>query len=204
MNLKLTLLRHGQIEANVTGNWHGSTDSSLTEFGIKQAKETGQHLLSRAPFDRVFSSPLQRCMDTAKFATATQNVDIEKKPGIAEMSIGDWEGTPYKQLHHRHDFINRSTKDPDFAAPGGESINQVFNRFHTAVNSILASHADSKNILLVSHGAAIAIALAGLIDQDITKWQHYHFTNCSLTELIFNPTPRLGMCNSSAHLTRLG
>jgi len=204
VTLKLTLLRHGQIEANVEGNWHGSTDSPLTEFGIRQARETGRHLSKKTQFDKVFSSPLQRCMDTARFATATQNLEIEKVPGFAEMSIGEWEGTPYQELHLRYDFINQSTKDPDHSAPGGDSINQVFNRFDQALNSILASHSDSKSMLIVSHGAALAIALAGLVDHDITKWQKYHFTNCSLTELTLNPDPRLVLCNSSAHLTRLG
>ncbi len=204
MTLKLTLLRHGQIEANVKGNWHGSTDSALTEFGIKQAKETGRHLSQKTQFDKVFSSPLQRCMDTARLATATQNLEIEKVPGFAEMSIGEWEGTPYQDLHRRYDFINQSTKNPNYSAPGGDSINQVFNRFDKALNSILASHSDSKNILIVSHGAALAIAIAGLVDQDITKWQNYHFTNCSLTELTLSQAPRLVICNSSAHLTRLG
>ena len=204
MTLKLTLLRHGQIEANVKGNWHGSTDSALTEFGIKQAKETGRHLSQKTQFDKVFSSPLQRCMDTARFATATQNLEIEKVPGFAEMSIGEWEGTPYQDLHRRYDFINQSTKNPNYSAPGGDSINQVFNRFDKALSSILTSHSDSKNILIVSHGAALAIAIAGLVDQDITKWQNHHFTNCSLSELTLSPEPRLVICNSSAHLRRLG
>ena len=204
MNLKLTLLRHGQIEANVQGNWHGSTDSALTEFGIRQAKETGRHLSKTLPFDKVFSSPLQRCMDTAKHAIEKQHLDIKKLPGVAEMSIGEWEGMPYQELHRDHDFINQCTKDPKYSAPGGESINDVFDRFHSALESIWSSDVDSKNILIVSHGAALAIALAGLVDQDVTKWQNYHFTNCSLTELIFDPVPRLGICNSSAHLTRLG
>ena len=62
----------------------------------------------------------------------------------------------------------------------------------------------SQDILVVSHGAALAIALAGLVDGDITKWQNYYFSNCSLTELHLDPKPTLGQLNSSAHLASLG
>ena len=62
----------------------------------------------------------------------------------------------------------------------------------------------SQDILVVSHGAALAIALAGLVDGDITKWQNYYFGNCSLTELHLDPKPTLGQLNSSAHLASLG
>lgn len=204
MNLKIVLLRHGQIQANVDGLWHGSTDSPLTEFGVAQAKETGRHLSQQLPFDKVFSSPLQRCLDTARYASGQQIGNINRVPGFAEMSIGEWEGTPYSDLQTHHDFVNQSTKNLDYSAPGGESLNQVLDRFDKALTTIISSEVHLQNILIVSHGAVLAIALAWLIDGDLTKWQNYHFTNCSLTELIFDPQPRLTTCNSSAHLTRLG
>ena len=123
MNLKIMLLRHGQIQANVDGLWHGSTDSPLTEFGVAQAKETGRHLSQQLPFDKVFSSPLQRCLDTARYASGQQIGNINKVPGFAEMSIGEWEETPYSDLQTHHDFVNQSTKNLDYSAPGGESLN---------------------------------------------------------------------------------
>ena len=130
--------------------------------------------------------------------------DIEIVRGFAEMSIGDWEGTPYKLLMEKYDFINRSTLDVNYAAPKGESIQQVFTRFESALTSMPDNLELSQDILVVSHGAALAIALAGLVDGDITKWQNYYFSNCSLTELHLDPKPTLGQLNSSAHLASLG
>ena len=204
MKTRILLLRHGQIQANVDGHWHGSTDSVLTDFGIKQAKETGIFLERNANIGKVFSSPLQRCLHTAHYASGFDFEDIETLPGFAEMSIGDWEGTPYKLLAEKYDFINRSTLDLNYAAPQGESIQEVFHRFDNALTSIPDNLKLSQDILLVSHGAALAIALAGLIDGNIAKWQNYYFSNCSLTELYLDPKPRLGELNSSAHLASLG
>ena len=94
MKSRILLLRHGQIQANVDGHWHGSTDSALTDFGVRQAKETGSFLEKNANIGKVFSSPLQRCLHTAHHASGFDLEDIETVPGFAEMSIGDWEGTP--------------------------------------------------------------------------------------------------------------
>ena len=204
MRSRILLLRHGQIQANVDGHWHGSTDSVLTDFGVRQAKETGSFLEKNANIGKVFSSPLQRCLHTAHHASGFDLEDIEIVPGFAEMSIGDWEGTPYKLLAEKYDFINRSTFDVNYAAPKGESIQQVFTRFESALTSMPDNLELSQDILVVSHGAALAIALAGLVDGDITKWQNYYFSNCSLTELHLDPKPTLGQLNSSAHLASLG
>ena len=204
MKSRILLLRHGQIQANVDGHWHGSTDSALTDFGVRQAKETGSFLEKNANIGKVLSSPLQRCLHTAHYASGLDLDDIETSPGFAEMSIGEWEGTPYELLAEKYDFINRSTLDVNYAAPKGESIQQVFTRFETALTSMSDNLELSQDILVVSHGAALAIALAGLIDGDITKWQNYFFNNCSLTELNLDTEPTLGQLNNSAHLAGLG
>ena len=38
MTRSLLLVRHGQIEANARGRWHGSTDSPLTRIGRQELK----------------------------------------------------------------------------------------------------------------------------------------------------------------------
>jgi broad specificity phosphatase PhoE len=53
---------------------------------------------------------------------------------------------------------------------------------------------------VVSHGAAMAVALAALIDHNPGAWTHYHFGNCSLTELVLHPSPYVNFFNSIHHL----
>ncbi|NNL65265.1 MAG: hypothetical protein HKP30_03380, partial [Myxococcales bacterium] len=43
----LTLVRHGETAANLTGVWHGSTDTPLTERGRRQAERVAEHLAGR-------------------------------------------------------------------------------------------------------------------------------------------------------------
>ena len=197
----ILLLRHGQILANVTGRWHGSTDSALTWRGRRQVRRTARHLASWEPqITAIYSSPLQRCVGTAEQVAKRLDIEVEVRAELREYAIGDWEDLPFRDLHDDHDFVNKATADPDFAPPGGESLSEVAERIVPAVNDIHGSHPDDARILLVGHGAAMAVALASLIDDDPAGWTNYHFANCSLTELVLSPAPYVNFFNSTQHL----
>ena len=204
MKSRILLLRHGQIQANVDGHWHGSTDSALTDFGVRQAKETGSFLEKNANIGKVFSSPLQRCLHTAHHASGFDLEDIEIVPGFAEMSIGDWEGKKYRQLQIDHQLNERCTQDPQWRPPNGESLADVALRMRHSIEQIVRCHSDGSTVLVVSHGAAMAIALATLLHGDPSKWGDYHFNNCGLTELKLAGEASLGQFNDCSHLGMFG
>ena len=209
MRLRLLLLRHGQIAANKDGRWHGSTDSPLTWKGRRQAKKTGRYLeklfTADESIDAVYVSPLQRCQHTAKLATSWMQLPaITTLPGLQEMSIGEWEDMPFQQLHEQHNFVQQATGDRHYSAPGGESLEQVGQRVSAAFEQITNNHVDSgdnaETILVVSHGVALAVGLAVLLDKDPTQWTQYQFANCSLSELRWSPNPMLVSLNQTLHL----
>ena len=194
------LLRHGQIKANRVGRWHGSTDSALTWRGRRQAKRTGKYLSANSQLDAVYASPLQRCQATARYATRHTGLDIQTLDGLQEMSIGEWEDMPFRELVDRHDFVNRATADIHHAAPKGESLHQVAMRVTQAFEHIDAQHQDDETVLVVSHGVALAVALAVFLHDSPARWIDYHFNNCSLTEFELSPEPVIHRFNEYAHL----
>lgn len=200
MSTRFVLLRHGQIKANKQGRWHGSTDSPLTWLGRRQAKRTGRHLQRRHRFAAVYASPLQRCQATAQFASAGQAVDIQTLDGLQEMSIGEWEDLPFRELVDRYDFMTRTTEDPHYAAPGGESLHDVAERVTAAFNHIDAHHTDDDTVLVVSHGVALAVALAVFMHDTPSDWVKYQFHNCGLSEFVLSPQPAIHSYNEYAHL----
>ncbi|MDH3641072.1 MAG: histidine phosphatase family protein [Gammaproteobacteria bacterium] len=197
----ILLLRHGQIPANVQGRWHGSTDSALTWRGRRQIKRTARHLASRQPaVSAIYSSPLQRCVATAEASGKRLGLEVVVREELREYAIGEWEDMPFRRLHEQHDFIRQATADQDFAPPGGESLRGVAERMVPAVSDIHDAHPGDATVLLVGHGAALAVALASLIDQDPTGWTDYLIANCSLTELVLSPAPYVNFFNSTQHL----
>ena len=195
----LLLLRHGQIKANKQRRWHGSTDSDLTFKGRRQARRTSRRLRNE-PIAAIYASPLKRCQNTAKLATQHLDLAIHSAPGLREMSIGDWEDTPFAALHTDHQLFEHLTQDEDYCPPRGESIRQVSERMLSTLNTISQAHAPGESVLIVTHGVAISVALASLLDQQATRWQEYHIGNCSLTDLYLKPEPYVLSIGDDYHL----
>lgn len=60
-------VRHGQSLWNVENKICGATDIPLTEFGRKQAVETGKMIVEQGiKADEILYSPLLRAADTAR------------------------------------------------------------------------------------------------------------------------------------------
>ncbi len=200
MGARLLLLRHGQTRANQQGRWHGSTDGPLTWRGRRQAKRTGRYLAAAQNISAVYTSPLQRCMDTAAFATAHLDLQPVTLAGLEEMSLGEWEAMTFRLLAEEHNLIPRLSEDHNFSAPGGESLNQVANRVTAALQEIDRGHGEDETVLVVSHGVALAVGLAVCFQKDPGAWTDYRFHNCSLTELVLSPEPLLMGYNEHFHL----
>ncbi len=59
------IVRHGQTDWNVKGIYQGRIDIPLNETGREQARKTKKEL-EGIKFDKVFSSPLKRALETAQ------------------------------------------------------------------------------------------------------------------------------------------
>lgn len=141
-----------------------------------------------------------RCRATADAIARRLGLDVTVHPGLREYAIGDWEDTPFTDLAARYQFVELATADHDFAPPGGETLRQVADRMVPALVEIHDRHSDHERVLVVSHGAAMAVALGALIDRDPGRWTNYHFSNCSLTELVLSPAAYVNFFNSTQHL----
>lgn len=122
------------------------------------------------------------------------------KDELREYGIGDWEGLPFATLAKEHQFVGRAIQDPSYAPRNGESLQQVSDRMALVLRQLDAAHGPEERVLVVSHGAALAIALATLVNGDPTLWVDYPLANCSLTELRLGSAPKLLSFNGIGHL----
>jgi len=198
---RLLLVRHGQIGANAGGRWHGSTDSPLNRLGRSQIRRLSRRFARDGQdLAAVYSSPLLRCLRTAQAIATPLGHVVTIDDDLREYGIGELEDTSFAALQTEHDFFRRIREDHDFAPTGGDSINAVGRRIVAALRRI-DSHDDSaRPIAVVSHGAALAIALAALLDADLNAWTNYQVDNCSVTELILRPEPLVETFNNTDHL----
>ncbi|KAK3990724.1 putative phosphoglycerate mutase [Cladorrhinum sp. PSN332] len=64
--MRLFLVRHGETVDNVVGVYAGIRDSYLTVHGVLQARRLGAHFADRLKITHIFSSDLQRAVQTAQ------------------------------------------------------------------------------------------------------------------------------------------
>lgn len=195
---RLLMVRHGQTPANIEKVWHGITDTPLTELGHEQAKKLGAHFHNIAKPDVIYASPLQRAHHTAQAIADAHNLQITLDERLMEFSLGDWEGIKFDEIESRLAAADELYKNPEFIAPGGESQVMVRNRMVAAIDEILHKHPD-ENVVMVSHGTAIGIAIAHYLHQDTTRWLEYVKHNTAVSELCPD-TKKLLFFNRTDHL----
>lgn len=200
MPARLLLVRHGQITANIESRWHGSTDADLTALGHQQAERVAAHLRRARPdVAAIYTSPLRRARDTAAPIGEALGLPVVVDPALAEYGIGVLENETFADLADRHRFFAQTEENPDWAPPGGESLAGVAARVLASWRDIAHRH-PAHEVVLVSHGAAIATGLASLIDGDPRVWPRYRFRNTSITEVELEPVARLIALDVGDHL----
>lgn len=187
VSTRFYLIRHGQIQANIDGHWHGSTDSALTAEGERQAARMAGWLARHHPaIGAIYSSPLQRTRHTAEAAAQALELPVVPRADFREYGIGELEGTPFVELRDRHDFLARIVQDPHFAPAGGESMHGVRERMLAGLDDLRALHA-GEEVAVVGHGAAFAIALASCLHGADNPFREYHKRNTGVTCLVAEP-----------------
>lgn len=156
---KLYIIRHGETTGNDAGRFQGSTDCGLSERGYAQIERLGERCRD-LPFEVLISSPLVRARETASAANRYIGLPLRIDADLAEMGCGDWEEKSWDELYEQYPAEMQLWREQPwlFQSPGGESMQQVYERVVGAYRRILAEHR-GQTVAVVSHGCAIRNAL---------------------------------------------
>ncbi len=148
----LTLVRHGQSEANRAQVWQGVGSSPLTDLGRRQAQAAGERLRRRR-FDLVVSSDLERAAETARLA----GFEPDERPIWREGDLGAWEGLTFTEVWEQfRDELEALREGEDVSLGGtGESPGVVADRAESAVAEVLDELDEGGSAMVVTHGGLI-------------------------------------------------
>lgn len=181
----IVFVRHGEADNNVKRMLVGRyIESHLTESGIQQAKDTGQHL-RKMKIDRVYVSPVTRAIETAKIICEINQLEYQTDERLYEIELGDLVGMNYDEVIEKHGnlFLKfYSGDDPILDSYGIESFSAVKKRIRNLLDESMKNYRD-KNLLFVTHldpiKAAVSLML-GLPPESLYGW---HIRNASMTIL---------------------
>ncbi len=122
---KLLLIRHCQS----TGT---HPDAPLSEAGARAAAALVGRLRALAT-DAVYSSPYERALATVRPFAISAGLPVGLDGRLRERVLSA------RELEDRWDHVRRSVADPDYRAPGGESLNQTQQRALAALADIAAA-----------------------------------------------------------------
>lgn len=182
---KLYLIRHGETEQNKTGVLMGSTDTPLNDQGREQARQLRNRINALA-VDTIFSSPLQRAVETATLVFGEQ-APIITDSSIQEFHFGEWEGMHFSEIAKRYPAIWQLwlTDWDQTHIPGGEVFTAFKQRVIGFVEEMVSYH-PGKKLAIVSHGGCIRSLLAHFFCDSVSKgyWK-FKVDNATLTEIEF-------------------
>jgi ribonuclease H / adenosylcobalamin/alpha-ribazole phosphatase len=184
---RLLLLRHGQTELSVQRRYSGRGNPPLTKLGRQQAEAAARYLGSRGGIAAVFSSPLQRCHDTATAAATRLGLNVTVDDDLIETDFGAWEGMTFAEAaEHDPELHRRWLRDTSTEPPGGESFDAVNLRVSRARDRIISG--DSGNtVLVVSHVTPIKMLLREALDAGPGILYRLHLDLASLSIAEFYP-----------------
>jgi broad specificity phosphatase PhoE len=163
--MKITLVRHGESEANVAGiiNDDPARKVKLTAAGRGQALALGDKLKG-APYVQAYTSEFARAHQTAIMLLGDRCLYLELDARLNERKSG-MDGRPVE------DFNALVRADPvSTRPPAGESFLEQMERVRACLDDLAARHADAE-VLAISHENPIlaACALAGMPAADAAR-----------------------------------
>lgn len=158
---KIHLIRHAMTKENIDGKYIGHTDVEASEYGLRQVKNMIDEFGGYPEADAVVSSPLKRCLETAKL------IYPEKKPlvldDLIEYDFGEFEGRTADEMKDDDAFkIWLSGAHPETPVPFGESQiafnERVCKCFAKLIDGIIKSGVSSTAV--ITHGGVIMSLMA--------------------------------------------
>ena len=190
----LTVVRHGRTEQNRARQLLGRLDVDLDDTGRAQAEALAAHV---GPVDRIITSPLARCRQTA----AAWGGDPEVDERFIELDYGAYDGVPLDEVDPATWAAWRS--DLDFAPPEGESIRTLGVRVREACDE-LRRDATEREVLVVTHVSPIKAMVAWALGvPDDVSWRMF-VAPASITRIhVSDRGPSLHGFNQLHHLAHL-
>lgn len=155
MRRRIVLMRHGSVTYfDADGKPFEPSSVPLNEDGRAQAEAAGKAFAAESiRFDRVIVSGLPRTVETARrvLAETRQQIEIEHWPALEEIRGGKLSAIPDAMLTEAFTGAFTGMASEDTAFLGGETVGQLMERVHAAIDRLRAA-SDWDTVLLVLHG----------------------------------------------------
>lgn len=190
------LIRHATTDA-VGKRLVGRTPGiHLNETGQAQAQELASRLVD-LPVAAIYSSPLERTMETAEIIAKPLHLEVVACNNFLEIDFGDWMNVKLEELIKLPHFQYFNTFRSSTRIPGGELMLEAQNRIVTGLEQLRHQHLN-EIVAIVSHSDMIKAALAYYMGMPIDLMQRIEISPASVSMItIYHETARILRINDT-------
>lgn len=175
--MKIYSTRHGETQWNAEDKIVGTTDITLSEKGIEQAKELAKKIKKNCEIQQIIASPMLRAMHTAQIISEEIDVQI-----IFDERLREWDYGSYEGMDRCTDGFFENKRNFGVKMGGkGESFLQLTHRVYSFLDEIIAKYR-GKNVLIVSHGGVCRAIETYFKDMTTDEFSNWFAENCQLLE----------------------
>ncbi|MCP4140377.1 MAG: phosphoglycerate mutase [Chloroflexi bacterium] len=177
------LIRHGENEYVAKGRLAGRLPAvHLNENGKKQAQNLAK-ILAKAPIKAIYSSPLERCLETAQPLADALKLDIIPREGLLEIDFGHWQDKTLKSLRRRKlwEIVQKYPSRMEF--PEGETFVNAQTRATQEIEALSKLHTQKEMIACFAHSDIIRLILAHYIGTPLDLFQRIMVSPASISTI---------------------
>lgn len=198
----ILLVRHGQnewVKKKRLAGWIPNVH--LNDEGKEQAKQVAERL-SHLPIRALYSSPVTRCMETARIIGRSLNLQVKELEAVGEVRYGEWEGEEIEKLSKEKAWHAVQHYPSRFRFPEGEALRHVQARAVDALEGLSARYDKNEMIVVVSHADLIKLMLAHYLGVHIDLFQRIVISPASVSALVLadNGVMRVARINDDGPL----
>ena len=199
------LVRHGETEWNKLGQIQGGgSNTPLNEKGKQQAEGLALKL-KQERIRAIYSSRLQRALDTAQAIARHHQLEVESELSLNEIDAGEMEGASIINIgsHLAQLLIEGEQGESIFKLHGGESLAEVQQRAWSTIQRLVDKHRDEV-IVVVSHYFVILTIISAVLNLPLSQIGRLRLGVGSISTIVFDEqATRLVLLNDKCHLTNI-
>jgi probable phosphoglycerate mutase len=179
-------VRHGETAWNRETRIQGQLDIPLSPLGAAQARRLAQALDGQG-VDVIYASDLARARQTAEAVAQQLGLAVQLEPGLRERGFGLFEGLTWAEIETRWPAESERwrRRDPQFAAQGGESLQDFYARAVAAVEALASQH-PGQTVLIVAHGGVLDCLYRAAARQSLQAARTWTLGNASINRLLYS------------------
>jgi probable phosphomutase (TIGR03848 family) len=196
---KFLLIRHALTDSvgkRLSGRKPGVP---LNAEGQAQAQQLASRLTD-VRLDAIYSSPLERAVQTAAPLAAQHNLETTINNDFLELDFGDWTNCTFQELQDQPQFQRFNSFRSNTRIPGGELMLEAQARAVAGLGKLCAQH-PGQTVAVVSHADLLKAAVAYYAGIHLDMFQRLEISPASVSVLeIFEETARILSLNDTGML----